>query len=140
MKIVFMRHAESVSNKTGVNKKNSPLSEDGIKACKSLKGSYDLVICSDTIRARQTIKNSRIKYDKKIVSELCKEDYFYDDDKKRKKSRKELIKLLKKHEGKKILVISHKTYLSKLLGIKEFKNLEKIRMSWEEFNNYKFGY
>ena len=135
-----MRHSESISNKTGINKKDSPLSEYGIKQCKKLKGKYDIIICSNTIRAKQTVKYSKIKYDKLIVSELCKEDYFYDDEKKMKKSSKELIKLLKKNRGKKILVISHKTYLKKLLNVKELNNLEKIRIKWEEFDTFPFKY
>ena len=137
-----MRHAESISNRTGINKKDSPLSEYGIKSCGKIKGNYDLIICSNTIRAKQTIKYSKINYNDIIVSDLCKEDYFYDNDKKRKKSRKELIKLIKKNKNKKILILSHKTYLAKLLDIdqKKFKNLDKFKMSWDEFSNYKFKY
>lgn len=124
--ITFVRHSESKWNTREVtkNQDNTPLSDKGIKMCKKLKGNYDLVIISDTVRTRMTLEHSKVDYKNLKISKYCKEI--------NKKSsnvehfKKKLKKYLKLYNN--ILVISHRGYIRKLTG-KNLKNLESISVA-----------
>lgn len=74
MKVIFIRHAQSMYNVgTGHDNYNSPLSENGIISCKSLGYSFDLLIISPLKRAIQTYANSNIKTKNILISDLFQE-------------------------------------------------------------------
>lgn len=74
MKVIFIRHAQSMYN-IGANNDNynSPLSENGIISCKSLGHTFDLLIISPLKRAIQTYANSNIKTKNILISDLFQE-------------------------------------------------------------------
>ena len=138
MKIYVLRHGESIHNVKGYSGKDCPLTERGIKQANTVNGSFDIVICSSLKRARQTLENTKIEYAFLYISELCRElkkdiaDVKEDepDDFKR-ETQSELSKrvalfknILKTFpKDKKILVVSHCTFLAKLIGF-QLKNCE----------------
>ena len=134
--IKLIRHAESTWNSKGDRSRNVPITENGKRVCKTLKGEYDLVICSTLRRARETLDNSRIVYSKVIYTELCREHLdnnpsnCYNGEIKLKESEEEfenrvkefndyLKELSKTH--KRIAVITHSVFLHKMTGF-WFKN------------------
>ena len=102
-----------------------------------LEGYFDVVICSNLKRAKQTLEYSKIKYGRLQPSELCREQRLEVSDllvgekldtpetpsqlEQRADEFKKLLSLYPK--TKKILVISHHHFLEKLTGHR-FKNAE----------------
>lgn len=136
--LTLIRHSQSTFNAWGSQERNCPLTPEGIKICKNLQGTYDLVICSTLRRARQTLEESNLVYPEVLFSELCREirggnpvDY-YDNEPlvsetpeqivSRINEFKQLVQELQKKYAK-IAVISHSTFLWRLSG-RSFHNAE----------------
>ena len=62
--ITLLRHAESTYNLYNLDEINCDLSDNGVKQAFKLKGHYDMVIVSPLKRAMNTLKLSKITYDK----------------------------------------------------------------------------
>ena len=73
IKIAFFRHAQSTFNAFGDKSPNCPITDEGKSKCIEIQGSVDLVICSTLRRARETLDNSRLKYNRVIFTDLCRE-------------------------------------------------------------------
>lgn len=75
MKITLIRHAQAEHNVNNELHKsnNTSLTEAGIKSCKSLDFSFDLLILSPLKRVIQTYANSNIKTKNIMVSDLFQE-------------------------------------------------------------------
>ncbi len=136
--ITFMRHAQSNFN-IGIRELDANLSDEGKRQASTLKGEYDIVICSNLKRSKQTLDNSGIKYKNVIISELCREqkggsicDYIEGEDIKKIETEEELnnrIELFKKElkniydasepiKENRILVISHACFMIKLFNLR----------------------
>jgi broad specificity phosphatase PhoE len=144
IKIAFFRHAQSTFNAFGDKSPNCPITDEGKSKCIEIQGSVDLVICSTLRRARETLDNSRLKYNRVIFTDLCREvmdgeccNYYNNEEhiiesekdvNERIRKFKELLSLqpetLKsgqlKIDNPTIAVISHGIFLSKLTGLGYF--------------------
>ena len=131
MKIYILRHCESVHNANNRSGTNCPLTEKGILQAKNISGHFDVVICSPLLRAIQTLKNSKITYDKLHTSHLCREickdtgdfleheDITYREPESKLKHRANKFKneLNKYNENKKILVVTHYHFIYHMTGL-----------------------
>ena len=86
IKVFFIRHAESTWNAWGDKSKNSHITDKGKQQSSEVKGNFDLVICSNLTRAKETLEYSNLNYKEVIYSDLCMEikngspcDYFQDE-------------------------------------------------------------
>ena len=131
MSIILIRHAQSTHNAFGDQTRDCPLSGQGKKDAKAIKGHYDLVICSTLKRACETLEYSSLKYNNIIYTDLCREIRdgnpinlllkeeesmeSYEDIKKRIQTFKDFLK--EQHlKYSKIAVISHGVFLGYLSG------------------------
>jgi broad specificity phosphatase PhoE len=73
MQVYFIRHAESTWNAFGDRSKNTPITENGKEQAKSISGYVDIVICSTLLRAKETLENSNLKYNKVVYTDICRE-------------------------------------------------------------------
>jgi broad specificity phosphatase PhoE len=131
--VYFMRHAKSMANE-GTDMKDAPLSETGRIQASKLTGDYDIVIISNLRRTRETLEYSHITYESVIETPYTRElmngglaNYLEGEDPNlhetyemlqcRADKLKRLIHYLEDVKGaKKILVISHGSFLSFLLS------------------------
>ncbi len=70
--LTIVRHAECTSN-VGDDRVDSPLTDRGIMQAADLTGTFDLVVCSPLMRARQTLERSRIEAGRIFHEPLCRE-------------------------------------------------------------------
>jgi broad specificity phosphatase PhoE len=146
MHIYVLRHGQTDRNAHGYsNVYDISLNKFGKEQAARLEGYYDVVICSNLRRAKQTLEHSKIKYGRIQPSELCREQRLEISDllegetlgapetsdhlKQRANKFKDLLRLYPK--TKKILVISHHHFLMELTG-HELKNGE-LR-GWDPLN------
>ena len=73
MKVYFLRHAQSTWNAHKEWARDVPITDEGKEQAKKVVGFVHTVICSPLKRAKQTLKNSNLLYDKIIHSESCRE-------------------------------------------------------------------
>jgi broad specificity phosphatase PhoE len=73
MKVLFLRHAESIFNRDLTSEKDCSLTEKGFQQASQVEGDYDIVFCSMMKRTCQTLENSKIKYGRLIFTDLCRE-------------------------------------------------------------------
>lgn len=127
-----LRHGQTDRNIHGhSNTYNIGLNLTGKAQAAQLDGYYDVVICSNLKRAKQTLEYSKIRYGRIQPSELCREQRLEISDllegetlntetdeqlKKRADEFRKLLQLYPKH--KKILIISHYHFLKVLTGFK----------------------
>ena len=71
-KIDLLWHAQSNFN-IGIHELDSDITEFGKHQSSNISGDYDLVICSNLKRTLSTLLHSKIKCNKLVISELCRE-------------------------------------------------------------------
>lgn len=140
--IHLARHAQSLFNIGQSTKPDCSLSEQGKKDAKTLlQGEYDIVICSNLRRSQETLNHSSVKYGKMIVSPLCREMKnascdFLEDEKQVQETEEEVHKRIKEfqrflkllvstHTPKKVLIISHSTFIHRMTG-QFLRNCQKL--------------
>lgn len=133
--ITFIRHAQSRFNCGEDKGPDVALSKLGMQQAGQIFGNYDLVICSNMLRTKQTLLNSRITADNVMYTDLCREKKNCVSDLKLKevpgfkqpetdeefrsraiKFRDMIYCLIKTYPN--IVVISHGLFIKELTGIK----------------------
>lgn len=131
MHIHVLRHGQTDRNVHGHSDVyDIGLNKFGKEQAAWLEGYYDVVICSNLRRAKQTLEHSKIRYGRIQPSELCREQRLEVSDllkgetlvapetldhlKHRANKFKDLLRLYPK--TKKILIISHYHFLKELTG------------------------
>lgn len=126
--VYFMRHAQSMFNRYGIDEKNCGITNHGKKQAQQavINHEFDLIIISPLRRCRETLDNLNIKYKNLIVNHNCREfktsacDFFEDEEfiketneqlQKRISDFRNELALYKKIYNK-ILVICHGVYVS----------------------------
>lgn len=154
--ITFIRHAEAENNTGNHSEKDTILTYRGRKQASFLKGIYDLVVCSTLWRAKETLLNSRIKYDTLIYSDLCsgykkdlsgtgksnsdiyqiREEIIPETEQEFEKRCTDMCLLLRKLLViyQKVCVMSHSTVLLEIIG-RSFDNAESITITWDEIDS-----
>jgi len=145
-KIIFIRHAESEWNPSGTTERNTGLTENGRKSCKSLDFNVDIVICSPLKRARETLDNSNIIYKDVIFNDSCREilgknpAHYYNGEPYHEETQDEINERVNgfKDELREIseyydtiCVISHHNFLKELTGY-HFQNCHYLNFSVED--------
>lgn len=73
-KVTFFRHSTSTFNEYGDKSRDCPITENAkLEASVKITGTFDIVICSILLRARQTLEYSSLIYKKSIFTPLCRE-------------------------------------------------------------------
>lgn len=145
-RIILIRHAESEYNASGLEERNSKITEYGKKCSIYLDFNVDLVVCSTLCRARETLDNSKIKYKNILFTELCREflngnpvNYYNGEEivsesttelENRVDSFKELLVELQEKYNR-IAVITHHDFLEKMTSF-QFKNCHYLNYSVNE--------
>ena len=134
--IYICRHGESLFNRYGLPEKDCGLTNVGINQASKLTGYVDYVICSPMKRAKETLKYSKIKYGHMEINSLCREkkesicDFLINEDVNKESHEDIKNKAIKfwiylneiRKKYKKILVVSHNTFLTYLIEITKIKN------------------
>lgn len=71
--VVLIRHCESRFNRYGELDKDAKLTEEGKIMAKELKGNFDLIICSNLTRAKETLLHSNLVAGEIVFTDLCRE-------------------------------------------------------------------
>jgi broad specificity phosphatase PhoE len=126
MRVVFLRHAESIFNANLTSEKDCDLTEKGIQQASEITGHYDIVVCSTMKRTCKTLDHSKLTYGHLIFTDLCREkkvdicDFLPHEDESKKETDEELevrirsfLYFLKSQVSKyqDILVISHADFI-----------------------------
>ena len=153
-RIDVVRHGQSRFNSTKNNELDSELTEYGKYQAKNLSGDYDLIICSSLKRCTETLKLSKIKYDKIIVTNICRsyrDDCinnlcdFKEGEKLENETKEQLLERIKvfkqllQQEYSKynsILIISHATYIGIAYDGLWLKNAQLVTLTDKQINDF----
>lgn len=132
--IYVVRHGQSDRNVYGHSDVcDIGLNKMGIEQASHLEGYFDVIICSNLRRAKQTLQFSKLKYGRIQPSEMCREQRkeisdllegeslsdLYESSERLKQRANEFKKLLRLYpKSKRILIISHYHFLNALTGHK----------------------
>ena len=138
VKVYFIRHAQSTWNAYGDLSKDTPITDKGKEQAKQVSGFVHTVICSNLLRAKETLAHSNLKYNDVIYTDLCREikggtpcDYLHHEDVNYHESNndlvtrlaelKEIINELTKDDPNKIIgIISHHCFIHYVTGVSTF--------------------
>lgn len=151
-RIDVLRHGQSRFNSMKNNELDSELTEYGKYQAKNLLGEYDLIICSSLKRCTETLKLSKIKYNKLIITNICRsyrDDCvnnlcdFKEGEKLENETKDQLLERIKifkqllkqEHtEYNKILIISHATYIGIAYEGLWLKNAQLVTLTEKQIN------
>lgn len=144
MFITFLRHCDCDADfNLGSNTtRDASLTPLGIQQSEKLEGHFDVVFCSPLRRARETLEKSKITYDELVIEPLVREcmysinDIIFDENVSDDKieTDKEILDRIKKFHKilltkiksgcKKILVLSHYSYISEFTNLYSSQRME----------------
>jgi broad specificity phosphatase PhoE len=114
--LTLVRHSQTYYNMEETTDRNSGLTERGIVVSGTIKGNYDLVICSPMKRTRQTLDFSKVTFKKVIYTNVCREEVLGNDiitDNTQIDKFKRYLQLAFRQYDR-IMVITHGSFLLKL--------------------------